>query len=403
VLARAGAGTVLDLPVGDEIMQEGGMRVFAARVKEDRMPVDVADLVEHVAGRIPEYMIPASLQVVDALPLTSNGKVDQQALRSWLAEERPRATPRGPQRPPDPLEARLEALWAEVFGVAVESVGLETGFLDLGGDSLLAARLAGRLQEEVPEAGALYFDELLRAILEGPTVAELAATLASGAGDAAEAGAIPPVTVTHVAERAGPLWVLVHDGDGTLDSYRDLIPVLSARGPVAGLTVGDPEAYLGLDTDGLVERATTSWAGELLAGNHPSVHLVGRGPGCVLALDVARRLREAGTAVSSVTLIGPVPLPGRDQPLGAPAAPGSAAIARHTLRATAAYDPPLYAGDVTLVWLSGDLSGSPVPRDEVVAWWERLCLGVVTVVDAPAGGVDQLVAALPGGLAERPK
>jgi hypothetical protein len=84
-------------------------------------------------------------------------------------------------------------------------------------------------------------------------------------------------------------------------------------------------------------------------------------------------------------------------------APGPAAIAQHTLRATAAYDPPLYAGDVTLVWPSGGLSGSAVPRDEVVAWWERLCLGVVTVVDAPAGGVDQLVAALPGGLAERPK
>jgi thioesterase domain-containing protein len=133
------------------------------------------------------------------------------------------------------------------------------------------------------------------------------------------------------------------------------------------------------------------------------VHLVGRGPGCVLALDVARRLREAGTAVSSVTLIDPVPLPGGDQPLGAPGAPGPAAIAQHTLRATAAYDPPLYAGDVTLVWPAGDRSGTAVPRDEVVAWWERLCLGVVTVVDAPAGGVDQLVAALPGGLAERPK
>jgi pyochelin synthetase len=375
--------------------------VFAARVKEDQAAVAVADLVDHLAGRIPEYMVPASLQVVDALPLTSNGKVDHQTLRSWLAEESPRAAPRGPERPPDPLEARLQALWGEVFGVSVDSVGLDTGFLDLGGDSLLAARLAGRLQEEVPEAGALYFDELLRAILEGPTVAELAAVLRAGAGASAAAGAIPPVTITHVAEGAGPLWVLVHDGDGTLDAYRNLIPALSARGPVAGLTVGDPDAYLGLHPAGLVELAATSWTGELLAGAHPSVHLVGRGPGCVLALDVARRLREAGAAVSSVTLIGGLPLPGSgtEQPL---VEPGPASIVQQTLRAIAAYDPPLYAGDVTLVWLSGDPSGTPVPREDAVAFWERLCLGEVIVVDAPAGAGDKLLAALPGSLAESP-
>jgi pyochelin synthetase len=212
------------------------------------------------------------------------------------------------------------------------------------------------------------------------------------------------VTITHVAEGAGPLWVLVHDGDGTLDSYRALIPALSARGPVAGLTVGDPDAYLGLDPSGLVELAAASWAGELLAllaRGHPSVHLVGRGPGCVLALDVARRLREAGAAVSSVTLIDELPLPasGSDLP---PVAHGPAAIAQHTLRAIAAYDPPLYAGDVMLVWLAGDPSGTPVRREDAVASWEGLCLGEVTVVDLPAGAGDQLLAALPGWLAESP-
>jgi hypothetical protein len=110
-------------------------------------------------------------------------------------------------------------------------------------------------------------------------------------------------------------------------------------------------------------------------------------------------LREAGAAVSSVTLIGGVPLPGSDPP---PVAHGPAAVAQQTLRAIAAYDPPLYAGDVILVWLSGDASGTPVPREDAVASWERLCLGEVTLVDLPAGAGDQLLAALPGWLAESP-
>jgi hypothetical protein len=98
-------------------------------------------------------------------------------------------------------------------------------------------------------------------------------------------------------------------------------------------------------------------------------------------------LREAGAAVGSVTLIGGLPPgSGTDQPL---VAPGSA-IAQHTLRAIAAYDPPLYAGDVVLVWLSGDPSGTPVSREDAVASWERLCLGEVTVVDLPVAAGDRL-------------
>ena len=137
--------------------------------------LDVPSLKGHLADLLPAYMHPAYLEIVDELPLTTNGKIDTGALRSLL----PRAagTPSADEEPVGPVEQAVAAVWCELLGLP--RVGRGQGFYEIGGDSLLAAQVTSRLLETILEAEGWTFDDLLREVLEGPTVASLAAQIAS--------------------------------------------------------------------------------------------------------------------------------------------------------------------------------------------------------------------------------
>ncbi|MFD4511652.1 amino acid adenylation domain-containing protein, partial [Streptomyces sp. NPDC058457] len=96
-----------------------------------------ADAVrDYAAGRLPEYMVPSVVVVLDVFPLTVNGKVDRAALPA------PEVASMGTRVPVSPAEVALCGLFAEVLGL--ERVGVEDGFFELGGDSITSMLLVSR-------------------------------------------------------------------------------------------------------------------------------------------------------------------------------------------------------------------------------------------------------------------
>lgn|GEM_PF-1660087 len=141
-------------------------RLVAWVVAKKRETVEVAELREHLQRRLPRYMVPSAVLVLDNLPLTSNGKVDRRALPTpkWgRNDEQAYVAPR------NKLEARLAAIWADVLGV--EKVGVDDDFFELGGHSLLAMQLMARTTE------SLQVGLPLRRLFDGPTIAQVAQSI----------------------------------------------------------------------------------------------------------------------------------------------------------------------------------------------------------------------------------
>jgi len=139
--------------------------VLVAFVTSDQTPISTSPHLQELLGRrVPSYMVPARVAVVDALPVLSNGKIDRNALRSRTFAAEPNGA--FPGRPRDQIEQSLIELWSEVLGRRTSDV--DQSFFALGGHSLLATQVVSRIRE-------LFRVELpLRTLFDSPTISGVA-------------------------------------------------------------------------------------------------------------------------------------------------------------------------------------------------------------------------------------
>jgi aryl carrier-like protein len=142
----------------------GDKRLVAYYTAREQNSVGAQALRAHVAGKLPEYMVPAAYVRMESLPLTPNGKLDRKALP---APEGDAHVVRQYEAPQGASEELLAGIWAELLHL--ERVGRHDNFFELGGHSLMAVTLV----ERVAQAG-LKAD--VRALFTTPTLAKLAAS-----------------------------------------------------------------------------------------------------------------------------------------------------------------------------------------------------------------------------------
>ncbi|ANS63556.1 amino acid adenylation enzyme/thioester reductase family protein [Streptomyces lincolnensis] len=309
LFAAAGGENEICLPQQGHPLEPLGQHVFAVRFKSDRAPVDPVDVGDHLAERLPVYMLPAALHVVDDLPLTANGKVDRKALAARAAATASEQQPAAVEEvsgPADELEERLASVAALALGVA--AVPRNRSLFDLGADSLVLAQLSARLIEEVPQAAEQQFDTLLRELLNRPTVADLARHLRGTDAPEAGTGEVSAlVALGDEPQEGAALHVLVHEGIGTMAPYRELSARLAGHGPLIGLAVGDVQACTDIPAEEFVERLAAEHVRRLTATGADRFRLTGYCLGGQLATEVARQLTEGGAHVEQLTVVSSSP------------------------------------------------------------------------------------------------
>ncbi|WP_069817426.1 non-ribosomal peptide synthetase [Streptomyces sp. TP-A0874] len=258
----------------------GDKRLVAYVVAADAAGgVDVGGLRGHVAGVLPDYMVPAAFVVLDALPVTANGKLDRRALPvpefgSSVGSRAPRST----------QEEILCGLFAETLGV--ERVGIDDSFFELGGDSITSIQLVSKIRM------VLGVQLSNRGIFETPTVAELSEKLDSGDGsDGFE------VLLPLRANGERPAVFCVHGAGGLSWPYSVFLKHLGPEYPVYGLQARGLEGGDEPIATSVREMATDYI--EQMRTVQPSgpYHLVGWSFGGLVAHEIATQLEAAGDEV----------------------------------------------------------------------------------------------------------
>ncbi len=268
----------------------GQPRLVAYVVAKDGVAVpDASGLRAHLAGLLPDYMVPAAFVVLERLPLTPNGKLDRRALP---APEAPVAALR--RLPRTPQEEVLCGLFAETLGLA--AVGIDDNFFELGGHSLLATRLIGRIR------AALNVEIAIRSLFEAPTVEMLAQQLS--AGDPARSD-FDPVLPIKATGRAQPLFC-IHPAGGFSWPYSRFISHIPPDRPIYGL-----QARNLLERDAFprtIEDMAADYV-DLIRQIQPSgpYNLLGWSFGGLVAHAIATRLQAGGDDVALLALLDSYP------------------------------------------------------------------------------------------------
>jgi enterobactin synthetase component F len=257
-------------------------------VAENGSAIEMNTLRGFLAGRLPTYMMPSSFMVLDAMPLTPNGKLDRKSL---AAPER--AGRMEYAEPVTSVEKKLAELWQEVLNV--ERVGRHDNFFELGGDSLSAAVMGAlfpeHLQVELP----------LGSVFEAPTIADLAVLVERlGSESLDPIGVMLPLRpVSKDAVR--PLFC-IHPMAGISMGFSGLLRHLDPSMPVYGLQSRGLRSSEQLPTS--IEQIAADYLAEIRRVQPEGPYrLVGRSMGGLIGHAIVEQMQAREMEVEMLAMI----------------------------------------------------------------------------------------------------
>ncbi|OLP20469.1 hypothetical protein BST81_00190 [Leptolyngbya sp. 'hensonii'] len=249
----------------------------------------ISEVRGYLKQKLPLLMVPSRVVFLDALPLTSEGRVDRTCLpdASQAVEIQPAKTIT-PSR--DELEQQLTQIWEQLFGM--QPISVTDNFFDLGGDSLLAVRLFAQIEatcgKKLP----------LSVLLNAPTIEQLAHLLRQ---DSQASVWSPLVQIQAGSENRPPLFCM-HGGGFNVLIYRKLALNLDPDQPVYGLQArglaGDPTPLRER-----LEEIAADYVREIRTIQpHGPYYLSGLSNGGNIALEMAQQLQAQGEQVALLAL-----------------------------------------------------------------------------------------------------
>ncbi|MFE7416391.1 amino acid adenylation domain-containing protein [Rhodococcus sp. NPDC057529] len=280
--AAAGVSRAAVAPVSDE---RGGDHLVGYVVAEQGLQIDIDDVTACARERLPSYMVPSTIMILDEFPLASAGKLDRCAL------PKPRFEPRAFRAPSTETEIAVATVFGELLGV--ERVGADDNFFELGGNSLTAVRVVRALEASTGVAVSL------QTVMTDPTPSSIAARMCSA--DPERDGALEVVFPIRTAGEGRPLFC-IHPIVGLAWCYTGLTSRIDPDRPIYGLQ--SPaiagEATPPTSIDDLAARYVQEIRRIQPDGPYD---LLGWSLGGVLAHAVAVQLQAAGAEVATLVML----------------------------------------------------------------------------------------------------
>ena len=254
--------------------------------------VDTEEIMAFASAVLPRYMLPATVMVLDAVPVTVSGKLDRARL------PRPQLTLGAFREPSSRLEAEIAHVFESVIGVP--RVGADDDFFALGGDSLKSVQVVSELKAE------LGIEIPVRWMLSSPTPADLAMRIESGVcdddnasdGTALGLGVLLPIRT----EGEQPPLFCIHPASGLAWCYHTLGQHISADRPIYGLQA----PQISGESPGprtIADIARRYFEEIRTVQPHGPYHLLGWSLGGVIAHAVAAEMRAAGQGVGLLAVL----------------------------------------------------------------------------------------------------
>jgi thioesterase domain-containing protein/acyl carrier protein len=246
----------------------------------------LSELREHLRATLPDYMIPAAIVPLDSFPLSSNGKLNKQALPApeWSSE-----TYRAPRTA---HQKQLCDIFAELLGA--ERIGLDDDFFEMGGHSLLAMRLRTVIYDR------FKIDLPLSTLLRQPTVAALAELAEQEAVPLAATSSSLVVEIQPRGARTPFFWF--HATGGHVFAYSDLARDLGTNQPFYGFQ--SPVPHSSEESAPSFEEMAALYIQEIRRIQPRGPYLLGGWSlGGVVAWEVARQLRQESETIGILALI----------------------------------------------------------------------------------------------------
>ncbi|MBH8563642.1 amino acid adenylation domain-containing protein [Nostoc sp. CENA67] len=267
----------------------GDKRLVAYVVLHLQQTVTTDELHRFLKEKLPEYMVPSSLVILDSLPLTPNGKVDRRALpkpdQGRQESEKIFVAPR------NKLEHQLTKIWENVLGI--QPISITDRFFDLGGHSLLAVKLFAQIEKTFQK------NLPLATLFASPTIEQLAVVLRSQIEDSPWYSLVP----IQPNGFKKPFFLVPGGGGGQyeLKVYAQLLYLLGDERPIYGFQARGWDGIQAPHTT--VEAMAADYIKEIRSVQPEGPYLIGgECIGGVVAWEIAQQLVAQGQKVNLVLM-----------------------------------------------------------------------------------------------------